>query len=210
MADLSQQFSLSWTVWKVWTHPGLALDLLEDAFLRQESFDKELEEIRNLLESKESTIEELHRKLSEWEDNNSALKCEYEKNQSLTIQLENALNENIRLRQEINNVSIRLGEYETQIFNLRKEVKEQQDIEADLMAFDRKLSGYEEVKKNYEERIKALESKLMSRIPDNKLVVEDVSRDVFRESESSQGIKDKLKTRKDEQDWLMDLPEDLL
>ena len=165
-----------WSAWKVWWHPRMALDALIDSEIMENEY------IRRLLAA-ETKIKDM--------DSRSADK---------DVMLEEQRKECERLSAEVERLAQRCAESEKAhaetrrlLDNALEELSEYEDIDRQLMEFEKMLSGIEEMKRNYEKRIKDLKARLREAGTQK-----STDADIL-ETPGSAGS----------DDWLMQLPDDL-
>lgn len=173
-----------WTAWRVWLHPRMALDALIDSEIMENEYIRRLlsaeEKIRvmdSAKEDKDVVIEE-HRKECE--------RLQAEKEQ---------------LSVEVGRLAQRCAESEKahaatrrQLEEALSELTEYEDIDRRFEEFGKMLDKVEEMKRNYEKRIKDLQSRLREA---RAAKVSESENELFEEPKD------------DSDDWLMQLPSDL-
>lgn len=125
-----------WTAWRVWLHPGRAVEVIDNAEIMEN-------ELRRNLEAEALAIEEIRTEAAETAGERDSLK----------VRLENAENEVALLRRE-------LAESRRRESELKSELEEHEDVEKQLQAFDEKLKKFTDLKNDYEKKIRSLEAQL--------------------------------------------------
>lgn len=186
---------LSCNAWWVWKHPKRALDALEDFEFMQENLENEILKANsqnNMLVSQVSSLQE----------DNGNLKQEMENRESREREL---LETNAAKDKEIARLRAKLSETESLL-------DEQTDIRETIRCFEEKLSGFENVKRAYEERIRQLERDLSEcrKYPQASVVAGNTRQEETentQEKTSTTLIPPKIIMDATDDDWLLELPD---
>lgn len=180
-------FSMRWTAWKVWTHPELSLDILENYYLDSER--------------KEAGILQLTGECTALRDENARL---LETQNKLSAEISAVEKENSILKEE----AVQLKK---ELETVRKHLRHQQEIDDELREYDRRLTGIIDMKRKYEQRISELENRLEEEGKMIKFVDSGANGNVIHIPDEGIELSDDLHNTPDagdqDTDWLMDLSE---
>ncbi len=181
------EFSLEWSAWKVWRHPKISLDIMENFYLDNE---KASQQIADLSRERDSLSEE-NRKLDEG-------------NRELSQRVED-------LTKELEETRASLEQARGSLYDALSKVREQEEIDRMLADYEKKLDGIIDMKKKYERTIAELESRLrdasgkqaLDTTPGFKPLQMDFTRGSELNDETSAPAP---REPERDSDWLLDLP----
>lgn len=166
-----------WSAWRVWMHPRVALDALIDSEIMENEY------IRRLLAAEEK----IRIMDSAREDKNVVIEKQRKECDRLSAEVE-------RLARKCADSESAHAQTRRQLDDALSELTEYEDMDRRLEEFGKMLDKVEEMKRNYEKRIKDLQSRLRE----------------VRAARVSESENELLEEPKDDSgDWLMQLPSDL-
>lgn len=182
-----RDFSLEWSAWKVWLHPKISLDIMEDFYLDSERAGQQIADLsreRDNLSEENMKLTEGNRELSQRVDN---------------------------LSKELEETRANLEETRGALYDALSKVREQEEIDRMLADYEKKLDGIIDMKKKYERRIAELESRLrdasgnrdLETAPGFKPLQMDFTRNSELTDETPAAGSGETGQ---ESDWLLDLP----
>ena len=186
---------MEFSAWKIWLHPRLSRRVFE--------------ELSEAAETSESLCERLHREKRELEELKLRREEEALKLEELKLHLEE---EKLRLEEEKLKLRNRVEYLESRNGELQTELENRVDADTRIRAFEKQLEGFQEVKRQYENRIERLRGEIIRlrgmrgpSAPINSDIGEiDMTTGAVRRMGASKRKPEPPKT--DDSDWLKDLP----
>lgn len=218
---MAEDYCSSWSAWRIWRHPKVALDTLIDSGFMQENLETKLQEALDSLEQyrRENTLltEQNVELASQVEQYALRLKESEGKIEEYAGKIDGSTRAAEESSARIEQLTAKLDETAALLKTANEELAERMDVETQIREFDAKLSQVEKLKEDYENRIATLEAQLQdanmrldraNRLATNDDLNDNPRRESNRTGDS--GDSTNISMKEPDDDWLIDLPTDLV